>query len=291
MKISTQTSRLAKAFGLEKALEILSAAGFDTADVSMFLAASSDDIFGSENWKSNAESVKKKASSLGMYINQAHAPFPVYRFGDDAYNEKLFSAVERCIDVCGVLGIPKIVVHPTACPKDVDQKQFNLDLYAKFIPALERNNVKICIENMWGHDNKRGYIVPNVCSFGKDLAEYADALGDKYFTVCLDLGHCGLVGEEAADAIYALGNKRLTALHVHDNDYKNDSHTLPYTGKLDWDAITKALADIDYKGEFTFEADNCYGSCDKEFMPQIAKHIHNLGEFLTAKIESYKENK
>jgi sugar phosphate isomerase/epimerase len=48
----------------------------------------------------------------------------------------------------------------------------------------------------------------------------------------------------------------LHALHVHDNDYIDDRHTLPGLGRMDWEEIMKALAEIDYDGDFTYEADN-----------------------------------
>lgn len=97
---------------------------------------------------------------------------------------------------------------------------------------------------MFGHDDRRHVMLANVCSYGEQLAEYYDALDPRYFTVCLDLGHSGLVGDDAAHAIRALGHRRLTALHVHDNNYMEDLHMPPFTCKLDWKAIAQALHDI-----------------------------------------------
>ena len=52
--------------------------------------------------------------------------------------------------------------------------------------------------------------------------------------------------------IREMGNKHIQALHVHDNDYLSDAHLEPFSGKMDWIAMTKALKDIGYKGDFTF---------------------------------------
>lgn len=98
-------------------------------------------------------------------------------------------------------------------------------------------------------------MLANVCSYGEQLAEYYDALDPRYFTVCLDLGHSGLVGDDAEHAIRALGHRRLTALHVHDNNYMEDLHMPPFTCKLDWKAIAQALHDINYTGDVTLEDD------------------------------------
>ena len=198
--------------------------------------------------------------------------------------------MRRSVEIAGMLGIKNLVIHPTAptrMPLGADLKEFNMEFYRSLLPLAEKWNVKICLENMWGYDSKRGYIIPNVCSFGRDLADYLDSLGDEHFTVCLDLGHSGLVGEEAADAIYALGGERLGALHVHDNDYKGDTHTLPYYGKMDWDAITKALSDVGYKGDFTYEASGFYRNLphDKDLVLSALRYMHDVGRYLIKKIE------
>lgn len=53
--------------------------------------------------------------------------------------------------------------------------------------------------------------------------------------------------------IRALGN-RLQALHIHDNDCWHDSHQIPFSMSIDFDAVVKALKDINYSGYFTLEA-------------------------------------
>ena len=49
--------------------------------------------------------------------------------------------------------------------------------------------------------------------------------------------------------------QHLQALHIHDNDQWHDSHQLPFTMKMDFDAIVKALKEINYQGYFTLEVD------------------------------------
>ena len=103
----------------------------------------------------------------------------------------------------------------------------------------------------------------------------------------LDTGHCGLIGQKTADAVRALGG-RLGALHVHDNNYIADNHTLPYLGKLNWDEILKALAEINYSGDFTFEAMCFLYGFDKDFMPTVLKFMHDTGRYMIEKIQKYK---
>ena len=140
---------------------------------------------------------------------------------------------------------------------------------------------------MFGFDERRGCLVENVCSNAAQLAKYRDALDDECFTVCLDVGHCGVVGNDAAQMIHELGN-RIGAVHIHDNNYKNDEHTLPYMGKLNWDEILNAFADVNYQGDFTYEAFNFLRGFDKEFIPTALKFMHDTGRYMISKIESFK---
>ena len=48
--------------------------------------------------------------------------------------------------------------------------------------------------------------------------------------------------------------KHVGALHIHDNDLKYDCHDIPFSMDIKFEPIVKALKEIDYKGEFTLEA-------------------------------------
>ncbi|MDY3031854.1 MAG: sugar phosphate isomerase/epimerase family protein [Clostridia bacterium] len=252
MKLSTTTSALFKCFGYEEGIRAAASAGFDALDMNL-IEPIYDEEFSDEKLESTCELLRNTAEKAGICFNQSHAPFPVYSFADSEYNERVSAALERSVRAAGLIGAERIVIHPIDCPDKSTQKQFNVDFYKSLIPMSEKYGVKLALENMWGYDNINKKIIPNVCSFGRDLGDYYDALDKEHFDVCFDTGHCGLVGQSASEAIYELGGERLHALHVHDNDNINDLHAAPYHGALDWDAITKALADVGYKGDFTYE--------------------------------------
>jgi len=290
MILSMQTSNLFSRFGADDSIKILKDAGFDAIDFSMFCFSNDNDPIVSADEKAYARDLREKAEAVGLHFNQAHAPFPGLRYGDTAYNERMSPRVEKAIKIAGLLGASAIVVHPIAVPggKEV-QKEFNINMYRSLAPIAKEYGVKIALENMWGHDSKRNYIVPNVCSFASELADYYDTLDDsEAFTVCLDLGHCSLVGEEPDDAIRVLGKDRLGALHVHDNNYVQDCHTIPYDYgmKMNWDKITRALGEIDYQGDFTYEADTFFVRFDRQSIPIAAKFTVDIGRSLIAKIDA-----
>ncbi len=262
MKLSTTTDTFFRLFGYEEGIKELADIGFDALDMNL-ITCIYDEEFSDANLEKTCEKLLSVAKESGIYFNQAHAPFPSYRFMDDKekmdeYNAKVYPKLINSIKAAGILGAEQIIVHPIDVPDKRIQKEFNLEFYNKLVPYCKEYNIKVALENMWGHsqvDNTR--IVPNVCSYGRDLADYFDELDPKYFTVCLDIGHSGLVGEAADNAIRALG-PRLHALHVHDTDHVKDLHTLPYMGKIDWDAVTAALAEVDYDGDFTYEVGGVY---------------------------------
>ena len=290
MILSTQTSNLFARFGADRGIRYFADAGFDAIDYSMFDMVADDCPLNTADPEKFGQELKKKAEAAGLYFNQAHAPFPNWRAGDEAYNAKMPGRIAQSVRIAGVLGAKVIVVHPIAYTEQGEaQKAINFDFYRKLAPVAREYGIKIALENMWGYDGRRNYIVPNVCSFGADLAEYYDELNDpEVFTVCLDLGHCGLVGEEPDDAIRVLGRDRLGALHVHDNNYRADNHTVPYDYgmRMNWNAITKALGEIDYAGDFTFEADAFFERFDEDTVGDVVKFMADIGRRLIAKVDA-----
>ncbi len=297
MKVSTTTSSLFCTFGETDGIKAAKDVGFDALD--MNLAFLPYEYYNEENYEKNAERLKNCADKNGLVFNQAHAPFPTMKFRDgnpylcnEAYNKEAREKIEHAVLFAGILGTERIVIHPVDFLGRGDQKEQNIRIFESFAEVAEKAGVKIALENMWGHGKGTKNIVPNVCSTGQQLGEYYDALDPKRFSVCLDLGHCGLIGEAAEHAVHALGHDRLHALHVHDNNGVADEHTLPYFGVMNWDNITKALADIDYDGDLTFEANgDMFIRLEKE--KRLAFDAYRLmadtGRALVNKIAEYKE--
>ena len=286
MKISTQTLDFTRRFGLFEGVRRLAGIGYDALDFSLCDLWQIDDpkaLFNDPDYVRITERIRCIAEAQGVPFHQAHAPFPSYRLGDDAYNRAAYPAICRSIQIAGTLGAKQIVVHPIHLPEN--QKQFNLDFYNSLIPICAESGVKIALENMWKYEDEPHCtrIVGNVCSTSEEFAEYLDALDPAHFTACLDLGHAGLVGQTAQDMIRKLGHDRLHALHVHDNDNQRDLHTLPYLGKLDWAGILRALNEISYDGYFNYEADfflarfpDALVEDAATFMLQVARYLTHL---------------
>ena len=289
MKLVNLTDTLAERFGDKEAVRITCEAGFDGIDFSMFrMLHEADDILNSAGYKAHLAELIKIADSYGVTFEQAHAPFPSAKDGNAEYNEKMLEMLKRALEIAGTLDAKICVVHPVQFKEN--QFEQNMELYHKLEPYASDYGVKIAVENMWGRDNVANRIVSNVCSVADDFNRYVDALNPEHFTACLDLGHCGLVGDNAGNMIRQMGS-RLGALHIHDNNNFEDSHSLPYLGKMDWDDILRALGEIDYQGHFTYEVIDFLRAFPDDVVLASEKFMHDLGRSMMRKIEEYRIKK
>lgn len=261
--ILSQTISCASKFGDEKAIELIAKAGFDAIDYSMSRVAKEERIFDGDDYKAYAEKLCQIAERNNICFNQGHAPTNVG--GDDAESKRklLIEANKKALEMAGMMGMKTLIIHPVETGNYIGREEIvfrtNMEYYKTLLPYAEKYGVKIACENMWCGDKRRGVTRGSVCSNPYEHAHYIDEIGSEMFVACLDVGHCSLAGREAQDCIRVLGD-RLGALHIHDNDYKDDMHTLPGLSEMNWDEITKALADINYKGDFTFETDHFFDS-------------------------------
>lgn len=291
MILSSQNHVLAEVYGQEGAIDVMKEAGYDAIDMSLFCMQSDGDVFNSDDYKKRALEIRAYADKKGIAFNQSHAPFIFNWKNPNEYEERLLPRTIRALEVTALLGGKISIVHPISPMEYLGHEEeifeMNMKLYRRLLPYAKEFDVKIALENMWQHERKRKFIGPNACSHGEEFARYLDTLDDEHFVACLDLGHCGLVGEEAQKAIRILGHDRLKALHVHDNDYRNDTHTMPFMSEMNWEEIMKALADVRYDGEFTYEADNFLVHFPKDYKPHAVKFMVDTGRYLIGRYEHY----
>ncbi len=284
MILSTQNVAAVGAFGYEKAADLIAKAGFDAIDFSMFTMP--DECFGKENRAAFTKRMRVLAADAGVYFNQAHAPYPSL-LGDEGDVARMES-IRTAIIAAGELGARDIVVHPAKYLPYATSAQelfeINMQMYGSLIPLAKEVGIKIAVENMFTRDRTTNIISDAPCSRPEEFCRYVDALGSPHVTACLDIGHAHLVGQTPDGMIRALGG-RIGALHVHDNDLVHDLHTLPFVGKIDWNAVTDALSEISYDGDFTFEADSFLYSLPNDLIPHALTFMAKVGRHLADEIE------
>ena len=294
MLISTQTAGFANKFGDHDAIALFAGIGYEALDYSMFGITNPNHPISKSDFREYAKSLKKTADECGIVFNQSHAPFPSYvqhpsqEQINAGYNETIVYSIIRAMEVTSILGGGIIVVHPInlSDASYEEQKKANMDFYDALLPYCKKYGVKIALENMWGWAEATKMVLPAACSTATEFVDYLDSLDADWFCACLDVGHAEMKGTGSVSAIEmigSLGGKRLKSVHIHDNDKIGDLHTLPFTQKISWDEIAKALKDIGYSGDFTFEADSFIEKFPQELYIGASKLMLEVGRYFVAK--------
>ncbi len=285
MVICTQTDVVANHYGEKKALEMMREAGFDAADLSLF-NLEKDPRWMGENYKEEAIALGEYAKELGIPFVQAHAPFS-FDWKNRDYETDIFPLIYRGVEIAALAGAKLVVVHPIHYGdyygREEEIFERNMAFYPRFIPLCEKYGIKICVENMWKTHKLRKMIDHSACSRPAEFIRYVDTLnaeGGDHFCACLDLGHIGLVGEDPVAMIKALGS-RIQALHIHDNNYHDDTHTLAGTSHMPMVTIFETLKEVGYKGPYTLEADNFIKNMPKELYPLALKFMADTSRWFS----------
>jgi sugar phosphate isomerase/epimerase len=65
---------------------------------------------------------------------------------------------------------------------------------------------------------------------------------------------------------------------------------LPFRGKLDWDSLGKALGEIDYDGDFTYElVDDIFFSSPESLIPSVLKFYFDVLKYIYDVADSYRK--
>jgi|LSQX01.3.fsa_nt_gb sugar phosphate isomerase/epimerase len=294
MLIGTITDYAVKHFGMEKGLEIIAGAGFNSLDFSMFNYSLDEEPFNlpDEEFKKYFKGIAETISKNGLIVGQTHTPFPTY-VEDIKRDEEILEVQAKSIYATSLLGSKYAIIHP-AVPKKrkydrykEETKQINMERYLHLYEYLEKHDVYCCIENMFSRDSYTGLICPTTCSTAEEMVDYIDTLNSltnsNRYCACLDIGHSNLLhynGYEtinAADMIKILGD-RLKTLHVQDTDEVHDLHMPPGFGNIDFDDVCEVLKEVGYKGVFSLEADSLCYKLGKECVNESQKLMYRIAK-------------
>lgn len=230
----------------------------------------------------------------GLSIAQAHAPFPAYLPGHPELLEFMIGVYKNCIRLCHYAGCPYLVIHGISLmeadegntPETIEA--MNWHLYESLIPTLQECDVVVCLENLF---TRRPAILEGVCSDAHEAVHFIDTLNEKAgkeaFAFCLDTGHLQLLNKNLRTFIPILG-KRIKALHLHDNDGRDDQHRLPLTGTINWQALCSSLRDVGYDGDLSFETfrqNRMALDFDEDLLLPFLELTRLIGESMAKKIQ------
>ena len=289
MKISTDNGTVRNALGDLEALRLIAGAGFDGVDYTFYETAPQFDVLAlpKEERYAMAMRLRELAQKHGMAFPQSHAPY-AYQYGEEKEG-KHYQEVLRSLEFSAWLGCRQVVIHTLKLPRSRFSEQqsddINRGFMRGFLPLAEELDIDIGVENLFQYDPKRR------CFTGEHetpekMNAFVDSLESSRFRVCCDLGHAAITGVEPERFIAGMNARRMTMLHVHDTNYLEDSHTIPYLGKHNWEAITDALAAVDFQGYFNLEALHFYEQFPVDMLPHALRLAAETARCLAAQVEA-----
>lgn len=290
MKLGIDTGVLRDRFGEEKALQLISEAGFDCVDFSF--CDNIDDPDAYINPKEIAADINSWLKKYNLTCGQAHASYAIqYRYGepDMAFDtsDRDYLDIVNALEAASLIGAPYVVVHSITVPDSEGETAFedvNYEFYKSLEPYCEKFNIKIAIENLYKWDDKcncyRGKL-----ETAKKMREFVNKLDSPWFCTCVDVSHAALAGTEPELFISGMPKGMIKVLHLHDMDYMKDRHTLPFLGQLNWRAIVSALKEIDFDGNFSYEVGTYLRRFPDELIPEALKFAHTIGRYLISEFE------
>ncbi|MBQ2989453.1 MAG: sugar phosphate isomerase/epimerase [Clostridia bacterium] len=258
-------------------LQICHAAGFRT--VSYF------PDFASDAWEEEVNAVVQASDVWGMSLDQVHAPYNFYAHQPLAvFHERL----RRSIVAAKRMNASYLVFHADEyhpLPGEAYDAEIALrTVYEIFAPHIEnalRMGVTPVFENTF-EDHHRVSVRErsHFCAELSELIAVMDRFADPRIGCCWDFGHGKLAmetDERHADAIRTMG-KRIVCTHIHDNYYKKDLHLPPFMGEANWELLMKAVKEIGYGGNLTFELG--YSTMEESLVADFMKNLYRTAGIL-----------
>ena len=217
-----------------------------------------------DDFDKDYQSFPEYANNTGLYIENIHSPWWGYNdlWIDNQNGQKFMEEIIELIKVCSFYKIQTIVMHP-----EHKNGTKNVELPVTFDIGLER--LKLIVDK--AEQNNVNVAMENMCRF-----EYLECIftniQSKRMGFCFDSGHWNVFMPNI-DLLNIYGD-RLIALHLHDNDGKEDWHALPLSGNINWNHMSKKINRINYNGPIALEVGN-----------KTLEHIKEPYEFLRLAFE------
>lgn len=287
MLLSNTTGGLDEYMTDAEVIQFMAKMGYDAYDMSFnYMQFQPEHPMNQKDYREYAKDLRMLADEAGIVCNQAHAPMNS-QFGTPEFDATFMPMILRSIEAAAILGAKIIVVHPISCLPYAENtellKKMNVEFYKSLIPYCEKFGIKVAIENMWDWDASACRCIHCNCSRAEEFCDYIDSVDSKWIVACLDIGHVALVGEDIPRIIRMLG-ARLQALHIHDNDCKNDLHSIPYLFRINFEQMAKALTEIGYQGDFTYETCYIYQKLPTETWESATKLLIDCGRYMMKQI-------
>ncbi len=264
-------------------------AGFSVMDFNMCPFQREETELLGDDWESLVDEIANEAAKIGVEFSQSHLPFPkassrrksAFDNGCEQ-NERFIFLTDRAIRVSAMLGVKWAIAHPVQLVGEGELDlaadiAYNHRIYDKYVELASSLGVGIAFENMADIElsRRRFGVTPD------ELNALIDSFGSEYVAACWDFGHGNRSFADQSSVLKRLGS-RLKATHLDDNMGKDDLHTIPYFGTVNWDKVIGALREINYSGDLTYELGICK-RMPSELLDPTVLYVRQVGEYLMTK--------
>lgn len=296
MKLSSAIGTVAFRFPEEKVYKIFKNAGFDAVDIGFLNKEEYTDGLEpyyplGDDYIERAKRQLQLLNETGLSCNQTHAPYRLTAEDELCEENYHFKELVRSIEVTAILGAPHTVIHPIKPSSIDDVYECNIKMLRALIPYCEKFGVKVALETCHLRYKTETGSQVYFDSAEKYYGLIVDA-ASPFVVACIDVGHtAGGVSDYPEKFISDMKKGVLKGLHIQDSDYMHDNHTTPYFQHLNWNNIMKALSDIDYDGDLTFEDVNLSGHFPEPLVESAVKYTAAVGRHLISVFCEYEKNK
>lgn len=209
----------------------------------------------------------------GIEQETIHAPFHNLNeiWLDNEDGKSVADTFMKCVDNCVISHVPVMVVHLSSGDTPPPVTDIGRRRFTEIVEYAAKKNICIAFENQRKLSN---------------LAWAFETFGpDTNVGFCWDCGHesCFTPGVE----YMPLFGNRLICTHVHDNTgiYNDDSHLLPFDGKIDYKRFAELIRKFNYTGSIMLEvksnASNRYDNISAfEYMERAANAANKLVQLI-----------
>jgi protein FrlC len=151
----------------------------------------------------------------------------------------------KTLDFAKAIGADNISITTGRCLGGMPPDKAALQLTESIKPILDRAD-RLAINI--GIECEPGLFL----EYAEELKDWIGRLNHPRFGANLDIGHSQVLGEDLSGAIHLLGD-RIWNLHVEDIPGRKHYHMIPGEGTMPWEAIVRALREINYQRFLTVE--------------------------------------
>ena len=270
-------------------IKVYKEAGYNVLDMNFHDCAMFETPMWGDDWQKFVESIKNEAEKYSIEFSQSHSHF--YNYTDNDLSDAEWRAEQVRRDILGseMLGVKWVVIHAATDWKSVNQlkssREKGVEYFRELADFAGKHNVGLAIENLWEMNiaPKRRY-----CSFAEELVELVDLVDAENVGICWDFEHSAIMQQNQMQALNFVGD-RLKATHISDFYDKVHDHVLPYNGISDVDDMLRSLAQVDYKGDFTFETHRHTMRLPDELVLPALRYSKDVGEYLVNRCNQFRK--